>query len=149
MNAPVPLPQPGAPLPHYVSTAPFDVRSIEEMTAAQERIYLASQWRLMWWRFQHHKVAVFSLWFLAVLYFCIVICEFLAPYNLHTRNVDFIHAPPQAVHLFHDGKFVGPFVYGRKMSLDLDTLKRQYSDKHDDVQRLRFFCHGDSYRFWG
>ena len=45
----------------------------------------------------------------------ILVCEFLAPYNLHTRNVDFIYSPPQRVHLFHDGSFVGPFVYGRKM----------------------------------
>ena len=43
----------------------------------------------------------------------ILICEFLAPYNLHTRNVDFIYTPPQRVHLFHEGSFVGPFVYGR------------------------------------
>ena len=32
------------------------------------------------------------------------ISEFLAPYNLHTRNIDFIYAPPQRVHLFHDGQ---------------------------------------------
>ena len=73
----------------------------------------------------------------------ILICEFLAPYNLHTRNVDFIYSPPQRVHLFHDGTFVGPFVYGRKMHLNMDTLKREYTDDTDDVQKLRFFCRGD------
>ncbi|TIV74172.1 MAG: ABC transporter permease, partial [Mesorhizobium sp.] len=50
---------------------------------------------------------------------------------------------------FHNGQFVGPFVYGRQMTLDMDTLKRNYTDKQDDVQRIRFFCKGDSYRFWG
>ncbi|TIS14811.1 MAG: ABC transporter permease, partial [Mesorhizobium sp.] len=78
--------------------------------------------------------------FLAVLYFAILICEFLAPYNLHTRNMDYIYAPPQRVHLFHNGQFVGPFVYGRQMTLDMDTLKRNYIDQQDDVQRIRFFC---------
>ncbi|MBL8894499.1 MAG: ABC transporter permease [Rhizobiales bacterium] len=144
-----PLPQPGAPLSHYVSAAPFDIHSVEAMTPAQERVYLASQWRLSWWKFKRHKIALFSLFFLTALYAAILICEFLAPYNLHTRNMDYIYAPPQPVHLFHDGKFVGPFVYGLKMSLNMDTLKREYSVNHDDVQPLRFICRGDTYKFWG
>jgi peptide/nickel transport system permease protein len=53
------------------------------------------------------------------------------------------------VHFFNDGKFVGPFVYGRTMSLDMDTLHRLYTDKPGDVQPIRFFCRGDAYKFWG
>ena len=68
-----PLPAPGAPMPHYVSEAPFDPRSIEKLTADQERIYLASQWRLMWWKFRKHRLAVWSGVFLGVLYFSILI----------------------------------------------------------------------------
>ena len=109
-----PLPSPGAPLQHYVSTAPFDPMSVEVMTDEQAKIHLASQTRLMWWKFKRHKLALASGIFLLLLYGMIIIAEFLAPYNLHTRNVDFIHSPPQRVHLFHDGKFVGPFVYGRQ-----------------------------------
>jgi peptide/nickel transport system permease protein len=147
MNAP--LPPPGAPLEHYVSTAPFDPQSVEVMTEEQMRVYQASQMRLMWWKFKRHRLALASGIFLAALYVMIVFCEFLAPYNLHTRNVDFIHAPPQPVHLFHEGQFVGPFVYGRQMNLNMDTLKREYTDDRTDVQPLRFFCRGDGYEFWG
>jgi peptide/nickel transport system permease protein len=147
MNAP--LPPPGAPLDHYVSTAPFDPQSVEVMTEEQLRVYQASQMRLMWWKFKRHRLALASGIFLAALYVMIVFCEFLAPYNLHTRNVDFIHAPPQPVHLFHEGQFVGPFVYGRQMNLNMDTLKREYTDDRTDVQPLRFFCRGDGYKFWG
>ncbi|MGE6782896.1 ABC transporter permease [Ensifer adhaerens] len=143
------LPAPGEPMPHYVSTAPFDPYSVEAMTDEQVRVNQASQLRLMWWKFRRHRLALASGIFLAALYLMIVVCEFLAPYNLHTRNMDYIYAPPQAVHLFHEGKFVGPFVYGRTMTLDMDTLKRNYADDTKDVQRLRFFCRGDSYRFWG
>jgi peptide/nickel transport system permease protein len=149
MNTQSPLPAPGAPLQHYVSIAPFDLQSVEAMTPEQSKVYQASQLRLMWWKFRRHRLAVVSGIFLAVLYFGILICEFLAPYNLHTRNMDYIYSPPQRVHLFHNGQFVGPFVYGRQMTLDMDTLKRNYTDKQDDVQRIRFFCKGDSYRFWG
>ncbi|MBB3233744.1 ABC transporter permease [Phyllobacterium endophyticum] len=144
-----PLPSPGAPLQHYVSTAPFDPMSVEVMTDEQARIHLASQTRLMWWKFKRHKLALVSGIFLLLLYGMIVIAEFLAPYNLHTRNVDFIHSPPQRVHFFHDGNFVGPFVYGREMKLDMESLKRVYTNNGADVEPLRFFCRGDSYRFWG
>lgn len=149
MNTQSPLPAPGAPLQHYVSIAPFDLQSVEAMTPEQSKVFQASQLRLMWWKFRRHRLALISGIFLAALYLGILICEFLAPYNLHTRNMDYIYSPPQQVHLFHNGQFVGPFVYGRQMTLDMDTLKRNYMDKQDDVQRIRFFCKGDSYLFWG
>ncbi len=143
------IPKPGEPLPHYVSTAPFDPYLVEPATSALAMVGRASQWKLMWWQFRQHKLALYSGIFLLVLYLSIFICEFLAPYNLHTRDVENIYAPPQSIHLFHDGKFVGPFVYGRTMSLDMDNLRRVYTDVLTDVQKIRFFCRGDSYRFWG
>lgn len=44
---------------------------------------------------------------------------------------------------------MAPFVYGRTMSLDIETLRRSYTDKPDDVQPIRFLCRGDAYNFWG
>ena len=149
MTAASPLPAPGQPLEHYVSAAPFDPLSIEAMTEAQSNVYLASQWRLMWWKFKRHRMALISGIFLLLAYGSILICEILAPYNLHSRHVDFIYSPPQSVHLFHEGSFIGPFVYGREMRLNMDTLKREYRDNLKDVQPIRFFCRGDPYRFWG
>ncbi|AYG62903.1 ABC transporter permease [Rhizobium jaguaris] len=147
MNAP--LPRPGAPLEHYVSTAAFDPEQFEAMSAGQARYYKASQKQLMWWKFKRHKLALASGIFLLLLYCTILISEFLAPYGLHTRNVDFIHSPPQRVRFFNNGEFVGPFVYGRKMTLDLATLRRVYTNNAQDIQPIRFFCRGDAYRFWG
>lgn len=144
-----PIPGPGEPLQHYVSAAPFDPYLVEPNTSGMAGIARASQLKLMWWQFKQHKLALFSGIFLLLAYFAIVIAEFLAPYNLHTRNVEQIYAPPQSVHLFHNGEFIGPFVYGRTMSLDMEDLKRIYTDNPSDVQPLRFFCRGDSYQFWG
>ncbi|MEK9786398.1 MAG: ABC transporter permease, partial [Gammaproteobacteria bacterium] len=45
---------------HFVSTEPFDPLSVEKLSASQERLYLASQWRLMWWKLRRHKLALFS-----------------------------------------------------------------------------------------
>jgi peptide/nickel transport system permease protein len=137
------------PVPHLVSTAPFDPMSVEQLTPEQERYFMASQWRMMWWRFRRHRVAVLSGAILLLLYASILVSELLAPYNLHSRNVDFIFAPPQRLHLFHEGRFVGPFVYGFDYHLNLDNLKREYDPNPSKVQPLRFFCHGDGYYLWG
>ncbi|MEM8646959.1 MAG: ABC transporter permease [Pseudomonadota bacterium] len=134
---------------HFVDDAPFDPYSREVMTAEQERYYMASQWRMMWWRFKKHRLAVFAGAVLAVMYASILITEFLAPYELHTRDSQHIYAPPQSVHLFHDGEFVGPFVYGYTYSLNMETLKREYTENRSDVKKIRFFCSGDKYMFWG
>jgi len=134
---------------HFVSSEPFDPSSIEALTPAQEKYYMASQWMLMWWKLKRHRLAVIFGIILALNYVSVLFSEVIAPYDLHTRNTDFIYSPPQSVHLFHDGEFIGPFVYGRDYQLDMEILKRNYPERKDDVQPLRFFCQGDSYRFWG
>ncbi|MFT5176804.1 MAG: peptide/nickel transport system permease protein [Gammaproteobacteria bacterium] len=142
--------KPAAPLSgHYVHPEPFDPLSIEVLSAEQERFYMASQWQMMWWRFRRHKVAVWSAFIVLLMYLSIVVSEVLAPYGLHSRHTGFIYSPPQRVHMFHEGQFVGPFVYATTYALNMETLKREYSDDFTKVQRIRFFCSGDQYRFWG
>jgi peptide/nickel transport system permease protein len=136
-------------VPHYVNRAPFDPNLTEVLTPEQERYYMATQWQLMWWKLRRHRLAVISGAILAFMYLSVVISEFLAPYALATRNTDFIYAPPQGVHLFHDGEFVGPFVYGLDYELNMRTLKREYVPNPQKVQPIQFFCFGDEYRFWG
>lgn len=133
----------------YVSEKPFDPLSIERLTPEQERVYMASQWKLMWWKLKKHRLAMWSLSILVVIYLLAAFCEFFSPYNLHTRNTQTIYAPPQALHLFHEAKFVGPFVYAFDYKLDLNTLKREYTPNTSKLHAVRFFCQGDRYRFWG
>ena len=137
------------PIDHFVSAAPFDPYSIERTAEGQEKYFLASQWKLMWWRFLRHRAAVISGIFLAILYSSILISEFIAPYYQDTKDIRHVLSPPQTVHLFHDGVFVGPFVYDYKFKLNTETLKREYTDDPTKVQKLRFFCSGDKYKFWG
>jgi peptide/nickel transport system permease protein len=136
-------------LPHFVSDAPFDPVSVETLTPEQEKLFLASQWQMMWWRFLRHKMALIAGAILLLSYLTIFISEILAPYSLHTRNTDHIYAPPQGIHLFHDGELHAPFVYPQKYTLNLETLKREYSNDTSRPQSIRFFCSGDPYEFWG
>jgi peptide/nickel transport system permease protein len=103
----------------------------------------------MWWKFRRHRIAVIAGAILLAFYASTLISEFIAPYNLHTRDTKHIYAPPQRVHVFHDGSFVGPFVYGYATKLNMQTLKREYTPDPRRVQPLRFFCLGDEYTFWG
>jgi len=135
--------------PHVVSREPWDPYVADKLTADQEKYYMAGQWKLMWWRFRRHRPAVVSAAFLALMYFSILICEWIAPYDLHTRHVRYIFAPPQGIHLFHDGQLIGPYVYGLSTHRDEDTLQRVYKADHGERQKLRFFCSGESYKFWG
>ena len=136
-------------LAHWVSPAPFAPEAAEELTPDQEKLYLASQWRMMWWRLRRHKIAVASGIVLILMYLSVLVSEVISPYGLHTRNTDFIYAPPQSINLFHEGRFVGPFVYGHDYRLNMENLKREYTPNLDKIERIRFFCRGDSYRFWG
>jgi len=140
------LPEPGAPLDHYVSDRPFDPLEGEGRVNAMSE---ATQLQLMWLQFRRHRVAVVSLVFLALIYASILVSEVLAPYHRDSRNLDYIYAPPQHIHLFDEGRFVGPFVYGRTQTLDMDTMRRIYTENRSQVQPLRFLCRGDAYRFWG
>lgn len=142
------LPPEGAPIEHYVSPKPFDARSIEKLTPAQENLYLASQWKLMWWKFKRHRVAVISGLFLAFMYLAVFFSEFMAPYNPHSRHVDNLFMPPQSVHLFHEGDFKGPFVYGINYKLNMELLQREYTENKTEIFPLSFFCRGDSYDYW-
>jgi peptide/nickel transport system permease protein len=145
-------PPPGAiaaePLPHYASPRPFDPYTVEAMTPQQERYFMASQWRMMWWKLKRHRLAVISGAVLIAMYAVALIGEFLGPYNIHSRHSDFIFAPPQRIHLWHDGEFVGPFTYALDYKLDMRNLKRIYTPS-DRVQPIRFLCHGDPYHLWG
>ena len=151
MSATAP-PLPGAAaaaLPHHVSSEPFDPGAADALTREQESFYLASQWRLMLWKLARHRVAVISGVILLVMYASTLVSEILAPYELHTRNTDFIYAPPQEVRWFHEDRLVGPFTYRMTKSLNMTTLKREYAEDTSRAYPVRFFCSGDRYRFWG
>ena len=143
------LPSNATRLPHTVSDLPFDPDAIYNYTDAQKALFEASQLRLMWWKFRRHKPALISGIFLGVLYLSILISEFLAPYNLESRDSSHIYAPPQRIHLFHNGELRAPFVYGFDFKLNMENLKREYLPNQEKIQTIRWFCHGEPYKFWG
>lgn len=140
-------------LKHYVSRKPFNANIKKTITEEEKRFFMASQWQLIWWQFRRHKIAAMAGIFLLLLYLSILFSEVIAPYDLHTRHTDYIYAPPQKVHIFHQGQLRKPFVYGLKVHLDAKALRWVYSENTDEKYAVRFFCTtedytGSSYKFW-
>ena len=132
----------------YVNDQAFDPFSIEQLSEGQEKYYLASRRKLIWWKLKRHRLAVWCGAILLLMYGSTFISEWIAPYHYQTRHTNHIYSPPQRVHFFHEGDFIGPFVYGNDYSLNMRNLKREYTPNHDKVEKIRFFCSGDSYKFW-
>lgn len=93
--------------------------------------------------------AFFALMLLGLLYASLPFVEMIAPYAPETRSNEALFAPPSDVIWFHEGSFVGPFVYGMKSRVDLETFRRVFETDTTRVEKLRFLCSGDPYRFWG
>lgn len=139
-----------APRPrHYVDTAPFDPGASEPVGADNEQFYRASSWRLMWWKFRRHKVAVAAAMILLAFYLMVPFVELIAPYNQTRRHGDFLYAPPQPIHFLHKGSLVGPFVYPYRFTFNLDTFQRDYIVDRSAPQPIRFLCRGEDYDMWG
>jgi len=112
--------------------------------------YTASQWRLLWWKFRQHRLAVLAGLLLILFYIVAGLCEFVAPYSLDHRNISKSYSPPQRVHFISDeGVHVWPFVYSLKGSRDSQTLRNVYREHQNRRYPIRFFVKGDSYCLWG
>src|SRR5688500_2945951 len=97
---------------------------------AQPTLYVASQWRLMWWRFRKHKFAVAGGIVVILLYLIAAFAEFLAPADPSKVNATYTYAPPQRLHLIRDtpdGRAFGLYVHGYTSTVDSASLRRRFS----------------------
>ena len=117
----------------------------------EEKLYVASQWQLIRWRFRRHKVAVASIWVLAFFYLIGIFAEFVAPYDPHNFEARYVLAPPQSIHFVDsEGNFsLRPFIYDYHQERDPETLRRIYSEDTSEKHYLHFFVRGDTYKMWG
>ncbi|WP_114853976.1 ABC transporter permease [Brachybacterium sp. YJGR34] len=123
--------------------------ALEAAAERRENYYSAGQWRLMWAKLSSHRLAQISMVLLALLYISAAFAGFLAPYSLAGYDSDYVDAPPTMIHLFHEGRFVGPFVYGLSFERDPETLRPIFVADQDQIHRLEFFTQGSEWSFFG
>jgi len=125
---------------------PLSDQPAEETEA---RIYVASQWLLMWWKFKAHKLALYSGVFMILLYLVAIFVEPIAPSMPDMYDSKFTYAPPQGIHLFYEGRLVRPYVYALEQEIEPEALRRVFTPDKETHIPLGLFVRGDPYKLWG
>ncbi len=105
-----------------------------------------SQWALIVVAFVRHRLAVASLFLLAVLYTIAAGAEFFAPHAPGWRDLTHAYCPPQLPRWsWRDGLHTPAL----RLQVDPVTFRRHYEVDPDRVIPLGFFVKGAPYRLWG
>lgn len=119
-----------------------------EDAAEEQRVYAASQWQLMWWRFRKHTIAQIALVVLVLFYGIAIFAEFLATTETRIQDANRSYISPQPVHWFDGWKF-SPHVFPVEGVRDPVSMKRVYSVNEEERIPLRFFTRGFEYKLFG
>lgn len=118
--------------------------------SAEERYYLASQWRLMWRKLRRHRLAIAGGCIIACLYLMAIFADFVAPYGPERRFARYPYHPPTPIHLIDaSGRLRPPFIYATAGVRDPATLEMVYKTDTSARIPLRFFIRGERYRLLG
>jgi len=105
-----------------------------------------SQARIVWEQFRRHKIALFGLFVLAVMYLMAAFAGFIAPYgiNEYRRTPVSAFMPPTNVHWIdpETGRLTRPFVYEYVSERDPVTRQRVFVEKLDGPRYpIEFLVH--------
>ncbi len=120
----------------------------ETGVVAEDKIAVATQWQLMWWRFRKHKLAAIGTVVLILFYVVSLFADFFAYVDPLESEAQRSLMAPQPIHWLDEGSF-SPYVYALKGTRDPMTFKRVYVPDTSKKIPIRFFGHGDPYRILG
>jgi peptide/nickel transport system permease protein len=118
----------------------------------ESRYSVAPQWKLIWWKFRKHRIAVISAIVIAVLYFVAICAEFVAPFDPEMSKAIYTYGPPQPLNLIDTSSGsprLGAFVYGYKSTLDQVALRRVFVVDETQKIPVGFFVQGAPYKILG
>jgi peptide/nickel transport system permease protein len=106
----------------------------------------ATQWRLVWWKFRQHKLAMVGLFIMIGIYLIAIFAEFLAPVSTSTFDSEYTYAPPQQLHIDWGE---GLYVNGYTSTVDPETFEPAF--EVDETQRIPvgLFVKGEEYKLLG
>lgn len=128
---------------------PVAQRGLETQPAGS--IAMASQWKLMWWRFRKNRLALVGAATVILIYLVAIFGEFLAPFAPTDYKAQYAYAPPQRLHLFDtgDGFRFRPYVNGYTSEINPVSLQRRFIASADKKVPLRLFARGPEYKLLG
>jgi peptide/nickel transport system permease protein len=120
----------------------------QTVTEAEERVSVATQWQLMWWRFRKHKLAVVSTLIVASFYLVVAFADFVAYSDPLASEAQRSLIAPQPIHWFDNGQ-LSPYVEGLTGARDPQTFKRVYVPDPSIKVPVTFFAQGFEYKLFG
>ena len=69
-------------------------------TKAEERIAVATQWQLMWWRYRKHRLAMVGAIMLILFYGVVLAADFMAYADPEATEAELSLVSPQSIHWF-------------------------------------------------
>ena len=119
-----------------------------QTTVAEEKIAVATQWQLMWWRFRKHRLAMVGTLVLILFYLMAASADLLAYVDPNESEANRSLMSPQSIYWFDNGRFK-PYVHPLKGTRDPKTFKRVYVPDEDTKVPVTFFGHGFPYKLFG
>ena len=118
------------------------------VASAEERVSLASNWTLVWWRFRKHRLAMASALVLLGFYAVVLCPDFFSTQDPEATDARLAFIPVQRVRLF-DGWTPRPWVPGIAGKRNPVTLRMEWT--LDEARRVpvRLFVSGYPYRVLG
>ncbi len=113
-----------------------------------EKIQVAGQWQLTWWRFRKHRLAMISMVVVGLFYMIVPTADFFAYSDPEASDAYRALIPPQKVHWLENGR-LRPHVYALESERDPITFQRVYEVNPDEKRYLDFFAAGYTYKFLG
>jgi peptide/nickel transport system permease protein len=118
-----------------------------QVSTEVEKIYTASQTRLVLLRLFKHKLAIFGIVILAVFYFSAIFAPFLTINDPQGYFDAFTYTPPQMFRFVdQNGWSLRPFYYTLEKKRDPKTLQMKYAYNPDKRAYVDFFVKGYSYK---
>jgi peptide/nickel transport system permease protein len=115
-----------------------------------EGVVTYSQWRLIALRYRRHKLAVFSMALLSIMYVVAVFAEFVIPYHPTEHNQLLLYAPPTRVYFRDQNGFSSrPFVHPLEIKRNPDTLAMEFVEDRTKRDYIDFHVEGFEYKLLG
>jgi len=127
------------------------VQNLSTSAAAETeaRVYVAPQWKLIWWKFRKHKLALVSAFIVIAIYLVAIFVEFLTPTLPDKTDSKYLYAPPQSLNFIDDKGNFGLFVNGYTSKIDPVALRRTFVVDPGIQVPVGFFVEGYEYELFG
>jgi len=109
---------------------------------------VAPNWKLVWWRFKRHKLAMVSAVILLFIALIALFPDFFSTQPPHKTSARESFIPVQGVHWFSEDGF-GPHAYKVVGKRNKTTLKMEWHADSEKIVPLGFFVEGYEYSVFG